>query len=788
MREAIEQFRTALQVAGLEPPDFIKPDGKLHRFATNGKQGDDAGWYVLHIDGIPAGAFGDWRTGIRKTWRADIGRKLSQQEKAAHRARMKEISRKHEAERTRRQVKAREQAVAIWQKARPAPDDHDYLQKKKIKPNGLRIDDEGALIIPVQDGTELQSLQFIGLNDEKRFLTGGRVAGCYFTIGNPTSATVLCIAEGFATGATIHEATGYAVVVAFNAGNLLPVASALREKFPSSRLIVCADDDTGTPGNPGRTKALEAAQAVHGAVAFPDFGDDRPDGVTDFNDLMMLRGANLVKSLINKTIKTDHVDRSTATNDQKKGQNQTDILIEFVREAGAEWFHTPTAETFISFCVNDHKETWPVNSKSTRQWLRRGFYLVTKKAPNAEALQSTIGLLEALATFDGKTKAVHLRTAWHNGALYYDLCDSAWRAVRIDRNGWKIIAQPEVKFIRYSHMAAQVEPEPGGDLDCLFQFINVQEQHGRELIKSFLPVALIPDIPRPCLVMQGDQGSGKTSAARRARSLIDPSNMATLRCKDDAEIVQGLAHHYAPIIDNLSNLPEWMSDTFSRAVTGEGFTKRALYTNSDDYLFAYRRVIIFTGINLVITKPDLLDRSILIALERIPENARRDEKLLDEQFEATQPHLFGAMLSQLSGAIREYPNITPAELPRMADFAKWAMALVRGQGRDPGMLIANLRKNVDRQNEEALGSSVVANLLLAFMDDRDEWTGPFHELYVGLKEKAEAMKLPTKSFPGSSAVLGKRLREIRPNLAAIGWRMEFSVDNKVRFIIIRRKQ
>jgi hypothetical protein len=362
-------------------------------------------------------------------------------------------------------------------------------------------------------------------------------------------------------------------------------------------LIICADDDAGAEGNPGQTKAREAARGVGGKVAVADFGADRPRGATDFNDLMLLRGAEAVKTQIAVAIDADNIDRSTTATDKKKRESQADILIKIVRESGAELFHTPTAETFISFPVNDHSETWPTNSQATRQWLRREFYLITQKAPNAEASQSTIGLLDSLGRFDGKTPAVHLRTAWHDGTLYYDLCDSAWRTVRIDRNGWQIVSDAEVKFIRYSHMAAQVEPQAGGHLDRLFEFVNIEERHARELTKSFLPVALIPDIPRPCLALHGDQGSGKTSTARRLRSLIDPSDMAMLRCKDDAETVQGLAHHYAPIIDNLSNLPEWLSDTLSRAVTGEGFTKRALYTNADDYLFRYKRVFILTGIS-----------------------------------------------------------------------------------------------------------------------------------------------------------------------------------------------
>jgi putative DNA primase/helicase len=297
MREAIEQFRAAIHNAGLHPPEVIEPDGKLHRFASNGKRSDDAGWYVFHDDGIPAGAFGDWRTGASETWRADIGRRLSQQEEAAHRARIEAMRREREAEDARRKAEARETAAAIWQSALPAPDDHPYLIGKGVKAHGLRAHD-GALVIPMREGADLHSLQFIAADGDKRFLAGGRVSGCYFPIGRPQG--VLCIAEGYATGASIHEATGYAVAVAFNAGNLLPVARALRAKFHDLRLIVCGDDDAKTPGNPGLTAAREAAQAAGACLAIPEFGNDRPERATDFNDLHRLAGLAAVRVSIER--------------------------------------------------------------------------------------------------------------------------------------------------------------------------------------------------------------------------------------------------------------------------------------------------------------------------------------------------------------------------------------------------------------------------------------------------------------------------------------------------------
>lgn len=289
MRDAIDQFRAAIQSAGLSPPDTIEPDGKLHRFASNGIRGDDAGWYALHDDGIPAGSFGDWRSGQSHTWRADLGRTHTPEDEAAHRAKVEAMMRERDAEKVREQAEAAIKAAAIWEAARPAPNDHPYLVRKGIKPSGARLHND-ALVIAMRSGGEIRSLQFIGPDGDKRFLTGGRVAGCYFSMGTPKGAAALCIAEGFATGATIHEATGYPVAVAFAAGNLGSVAKAMRERFAELRLIICADDDVATEGNPGITKATEAARAVGGVVAIPDFGDDRPQGATDFNDLAQLRG------------------------------------------------------------------------------------------------------------------------------------------------------------------------------------------------------------------------------------------------------------------------------------------------------------------------------------------------------------------------------------------------------------------------------------------------------------------------------------------------------------------
>jgi putative DNA primase/helicase len=291
MNNPIQQFQNDMRQRGIEPPDVINDDGKINRFGRKKK-----GWYVYHGDGIPAGCYGDWSLGEAKIWRADIGRELSATEDQAHRERMAVMRREREAEEAKQRTEAATLATARWEAAQPA-DDHSYLKNKGVKSYGLRVEND-RLIIPLRDGDAIYSLQFISAKGDKLFLTGGRKKGCCFTIGTIEAASVICIAEGYSTGATIHEATGYPVVIAFDAGNLQAVAKKIRKQYPDALLIFCADDDYHTEGNTGITKATEASKVVGGLLAIPDFGTNRPEGATDFNDMVAHCGIDAVKQSI----------------------------------------------------------------------------------------------------------------------------------------------------------------------------------------------------------------------------------------------------------------------------------------------------------------------------------------------------------------------------------------------------------------------------------------------------------------------------------------------------------
>lgn len=262
----------AMRAAGLAPAKDLEliPNGRLVRYRVEGdKAGSRNGWAVLHGGALPAGAFGSWKTGESHTWHEKTARRQT----PAERAELQRQVRAMQLERAREQeavhAAARDKAARLWATAHPATNVHPYLQDKGIHAYGIR-QLRNMLVVPARDSDgRLHTLQFIGPDGSKRFLTGGRIRGCYFAIGKPFHTVML--AEGLATGSTLHQATGEAVAVAFNCGNLEPVARALRDKFPRLRLVVCADNDTNTPGNPGVTHARAAAKAVGGLLAVPNF-------------------------------------------------------------------------------------------------------------------------------------------------------------------------------------------------------------------------------------------------------------------------------------------------------------------------------------------------------------------------------------------------------------------------------------------------------------------------------------------------------------------------------------
>lgn len=355
---AAYEFTRAIQAAGLTPPENMVPDGKLHRFASNGRRDDDAGWYVLHHDGIPAGVFGCWRAGIEQKWRADIGRALTPAEEAASQAKVDAMRREREAEKAREHAQARQHAEWILECAHPASAGNHYLQRKGVTPVpslweiaatmaseilGHAPKSRGEpltgrlLVVPVYVGGELSTVELVDEAGHKSALYGGAKAGGYWAAqplpeGDGQGITLL-IGEGVATVLSAREATGYPVIAALSCGNLMAVAKAMRKRFPAAVLVILADlvQDTGRPD----PHAMEAARAVGGREAIPDFGPNRDPSWTDFNDLAVHRGKDATGECIRRQMLVEDAAGNGVALEAKFGEDK--LAAQFTELHGKDW-------------------------------------------------------------------------------------------------------------------------------------------------------------------------------------------------------------------------------------------------------------------------------------------------------------------------------------------------------------------------------------------------------------------------------------------------------------------
>ena len=292
MNNAKLEFYAAIQSLGLNPPELIE-SGKLHRFPGIGKGNNNrAAWCIFYEDET-GGSFGDWSSGLTKNWqyKSDAPSNYSTEDKALFKQKILDSKAAAKAARTARELEAADRAILIWNKAIPVPYNHPYLISKNIdidEDNANAREYKGDILLPIEDfNNKITSLQFIKPNGRKLLLTGGRKKDCFIHVsGNFADTSHVIICEGWATGQTLAQDDPYALVLAaIDAGNLKSVARSVLSSVDYFRLLIAGDDDRLTPGNPGATKAREAAIASGALLALPQWPDDAPKTLTDFNDL-----------------------------------------------------------------------------------------------------------------------------------------------------------------------------------------------------------------------------------------------------------------------------------------------------------------------------------------------------------------------------------------------------------------------------------------------------------------------------------------------------------------------
>jgi hypothetical protein len=454
--------------------------------------------------------------------------------------------------------------------------------------------------------------------------------------------------------------------------------------------------------------------------------------------------------------------------DRQSAKSETSRLIALMGDC--VFMTDASDETPLAIVPMDaHRELHPLKSSRFKGILRRRYFQETSAAPREQAFNDAMRTLEALA-LSGRPVNTWLRVAEHDGAVWIDLCDERWRAVRITESGWEIVAQAPVHFLRRRGMAPLPEPECGGDFAALWRFLNVSEEY-QPLIAGFLVNAFRPTGSLPLLALTGEQGTAKSTAARVLRCLIDPSTVP-LRSppRDEGELLVSARASWIVCFDNLSGLPAWLSDGLCRLATGGGLAKRALYTDTEQVLADIRRPAIINGIEDVASRPDLAERTFAVELAIIPEEQRRAETEFWRDFNAEHPRLLGAIIDALCIALRNREKTARemTRLPRMADAAIWATAAEPALGFAPGAFMAALRRNQDEAATLAVEHSPAALALRKLMAGHERWEGTPTELLAEMVESTAESDRRAEGWPKSPAALSQKIKRAAPALRRVG--------------------
>jgi hypothetical protein len=448
-------------------------------------------------------------------------------------------------------------------------------------------------------------------------------------------------------------------------------------------------------------------------------------------------------------------------------KSQATLLLELAQRATR--LHDADGRGYAVHVDKGIRRVWPVRSKAFKDWLCGGFFALTGKGCNTKSLNDALATVEAIALHKGVTSTFHLRVARQDGALFIDLCDDEWRCIRVDKVGWEVLKRSPVNFIRRNGMTALPEPKRDGTIGGLRQFLNV-ENEDFPLIVGWMLGALRGVQPYPPLVLQGEQGTGKSTLTRVARGLTDPSTVP-LRCppREVRDLLVSAMSAHVVALDNLSGLSPEMSDALCRLATGGGHDARKLFTDDEQVLVDLERPVIVNGIDDIATRPDLGERSLILNLPTLTHANHKDDAALHRDYAEATPKLLGALLDGLSAALRDSDAINLPQRFRMSDFAKWAEAGCRGAGLENDAFLKAYRRNVHHAAESGIEASPVGSAILALMTaiGGTKWTGTPTQTLARLAELAGGTA-QSKAWPQSPKGLKNVLRRLAPALRRLG--------------------
>lgn len=464
-------------------------------------------------------------------------------------------------------------------------------------------------------------------------------------------------------------------------------------------------------------------------------------------------------------------------------KSQATLLIEIGRTA--ELFHCENQDAYAQINRNGANIIFPVRSKSFKEHLSHELYNLIGKGANATAITDAIATIEAVAKYNGKLKTVAIRTHRENGSIYIDSGCNSWRAIRIDKTGWTYIYNPPVKFIRKRGMTAFPDPGTISNLGLLKKYINISDDEF-PLIYGWLLCALAGVKPYPILVLQGEQGTGKSTTSRVLRLLSDPSTVP-LRSppKDTRDLLVSAANNHVVMLDNLSGLNPEISDCLCRLSTGGGIDVRALFTDGEQFLVDIQKPVLVNGIDDIATRPDLAERALIINLPVIDGEKRRSESEFWAEFETDKSKIFAGLLSCIVRGLQRVDQTILVDKPRMADAAQWITACENADDAGISFIDAH-KKNQLEAVELGIEASPLGSAILEMMKINDRLMHTPGELLTILSDIAGNNQIRSKSWPQSPKGLGNIIERLKPNFRKMGIKIERRRNTNGRYYILER--
>ena len=496
----------------------------------------------------------------------------------------------------------------------------------------------------------------------------------------------------------------------------------------------------------------------------------------DFNDLAAIDSATAKVVLENPKVLKEDEEKVPAR----------EVLIAMALEQST-LFHSADGTGYSEIPVSGHKEVWPLRSTLFREWLVHRYFARTGKGPSTNAVTEALTTIGAHASFSGRERPVFRRVAAPENGLVIDLGRPDWNAVVITSGGWRIAPHP-VSFVRDKATLPLPDPQKGGSLEELWRFLNVTDPDHRRVLVAFMVHSFFPEGPFPILTFSAEQGSGKSTACRVLQSLIDPrkAGLRTLP-REERDLAIACANGWLLGFDNVSAIPDWLSDALCRVSTGSGFATRTLYSDQEETLIEVKRPILLNGIGSLISRPDLMDRSIVIELSRLTGD-RTLENEFWELFHRRKPLLFGALCDLLSGVLRERSKTDDKTDLRMADFVKTGNACERALGWTPGSFEESYRTLLHHLTAEILDDPVVSAIGILLEHGGGGFSGTYKDLLSGIKSTVPEGERDPRWMPQNPKGLANKLKRLAPTLRQHGFRIETGDHSRQGWTVIISKE